>query len=292
MDFRQLQSDYERDGYLVIEDFIDSELLESLCATTNEYFALARSGQLEGDSNFDVIRQSDGSLELRRMVDPQKRSPVYDRAMRYPPLVELIGHLLGGTVRFDHAKLNNKPPLGGGKIEWHQDFAYYPQTNDDMLAIGIAIEDCNVENGAMMVIPGSHILPMFSHHQNGQFVGGVSKHDLNGLTDDAVTLTGAAGAITIHHARTLHASRANQTTKPRPFLVLNYFSVDAFPIFFSYDWEEFNSRILVGDVTFAPRYKPVDCRLPLPAQIQDENGDYLTGSLFQLQEQMESPSLS
>jgi hypothetical protein len=26
---------------------------------------------------------------------------------------------------------------GGAAVEWHQDFAFYPHTNDDVLAIGI-----------------------------------------------------------------------------------------------------------------------------------------------------------
>ena len=31
------------------------------------------------------------------------------------------------------------------KKEWHQDWAFYPHTNDDLLAVGVAIDDMAVE---------------------------------------------------------------------------------------------------------------------------------------------------
>ena len=287
MNFEKLKSDYERDGYLLISDFVDSNLLQALSDTTTDYLERATQGELNG-GQFDTIQKQDGSLALRRIMDPERVSKVYDQAMRYPPLIELLRHLLGGTVRFDHGKLNNKPSHEGGRIQWHQDFAFYPQTNDDMLAIGIMIEDCCLENGAMMVIPGSHKLPIFNHHQNGIFVGGIPTDELNGVTENPVLLEGKAGSITVHHGRTLHASTTNNTSGQRPFLVLNYFAVDAFPIFFNYDWDEFNSRILVGEPTNMPRYETVECKVPFPTKFEDETGEYLTGSIFDLQEDMQS----
>ena len=59
-----------------------------------------------------------------------------------------VAELLDGTVRFDHGKLNFKPPSGGGALDWHQDYPFYPNTNTDMLAVGIMIEDCTPENVA------------------------------------------------------------------------------------------------------------------------------------------------
>ncbi len=290
MNYEQMKFDYERDGYLLIEDFVDSEFLQSLSETTMEYLKLATQGELKG-IHFDTIKKKDGSTALRRIADPEQVAPVYRQAMCYPPLIELVQHLLGGTVRFDHAKLNNKPPREGGRIQWHQDFAFYPQTNDDMLAVGIMLGDCTRKNGAMMVIPGSHKLPVFDHHLNNKFVGGIPPTELNGVTENPLLLEGKAGSLTVHHARTLHASTTNYSDGQRPFLVLNYFAVDAFPIFFSYDWDEFNSRILLGEPTNIPRYEPVRCKLPFPTKVEDELGDYITGSIFDLQDEMDAVSV-
>ena len=48
---------------------------------------------------------------------------------------------LWGSVRFDTGKLNMKSAGYGAPVEWHQDWAFYPHTNDDLAAVGIMIDD-------------------------------------------------------------------------------------------------------------------------------------------------------
>ena len=42
----------------------------------------------------------------------------------------------------------------GSPVEWHQDWAFYPHTNDDVLATGIYLDDCDMDNGPLLVHPG------------------------------------------------------------------------------------------------------------------------------------------
>ena len=42
---------------------------------------------------------------------------------------------------------------------------FIPHTNDSLLAFGLMLEDVNLENGPLQVIPGSHKGPVLSHHQ-------------------------------------------------------------------------------------------------------------------------------
>ena len=51
---------------------------------------------------------------------------------------------MGQPVRFDTGKLNMKSAGYGAPIEWHQDWAFYPHTNDDLAAVGIMIDDCRL----------------------------------------------------------------------------------------------------------------------------------------------------
>lgn len=287
IDLNTLKSDYARDGYVVIERFLTDSLIAELRAETDRMVNAAREGSLVG-RHFDVIETSTGP-ELRRIADPESASEVYDHAMRWDPLVDLVAELLDGTVRFDHGKLNFKPPSGGGALDWHQDYAFYPNTNTDMLAVGIMIEDCTPQNGPLMVIPGSHRGPVFDHHQSGVFVGGVPSDILGGLDAKAVALTAPAGSISIHHTLTLHASTANRGTANRPLLLNNYFATDAFPVFAAYDWEPFNARILRGETVYAPRYAPAVCKMPVPTPVPREQ--YATGSIFDLQKGLEGGAI-
>jgi Phytanoyl-CoA dioxygenase (PhyH). len=45
-----------------------------------------------------------------------------------------------------------------------------------------------------------------------------------------VTLTGKAGSMTVHHARTLHGSAPNQSDRPRLILFYEIAKADAWPI--------------------------------------------------------------
>ena len=66
----------------------------------------------------------------------------------------------------------------GSPVEWHQDWAFYPHTNDDILAIGVMLDDTDLENGPLMVVPGSHKGPVWNHHgEDGRFAGLVDPAD-------------------------------------------------------------------------------------------------------------------
>ena len=283
LDYGAIAADYRRNGFVAIERFLPGGLLAELQAETNSKVAAARKGRLAGP-HFDIIGTPGGGFDLRRIANPEETGAVYDRVMRFEPLVDLVAHLLGGTVRFDHAKLNFKPPGGGGALDWHQDFAFYPQTNDDMLAVGVMIEDSIPENGPLLVVPGSHRHEVYDHHQHGVFVGGIPTDRLNGVTDNAVALTAPAGSVSIHHARTLHASDRNRGGTNRPLLLLTYFAVDAFPVFHGYDWDSFNARILRGAPVDCPRFAPVRCKVPFPTPVAA--GRHATGSIFDTQADM------
>ena len=63
-------------------------------------------------------------------------------------------------------KLNMKIPGVGSPVQWHQDWAFYPHTNDDILAVGLAIDDTTLENGATQSVPRlleRLLLPEFGH---------------------------------------------------------------------------------------------------------------------------------
>ena len=179
-------------------------------------------------------------------------------------LLDIVACLLGPAIRFDHGKLNFKPAGGGAAVEWHQDWAFYPHTNDDLLAVGIMLEDCTPENGPLLVVPGSHKGPVHDHHHEGVFVGAIDPATLGADGDRAVALTGKAGACSFHHVRTLHGSAENLGPGPRPLLLFSYAAVDAWPVGERVDLEAFDGRILRGAPILAPRQTALPVRIPLP----------------------------
>ena len=71
-----------------------------------------------------------------------------------------VRDLIGPDLRLHTTKLNMKSAGYGAAVEWHQDFAFYPHTNDDVLAVGVILDDMGMENGPLMVFPGSQEGPI------------------------------------------------------------------------------------------------------------------------------------
>ena len=93
---------------------------------------------------------------VRRIKTPHKVDPLFWEVVRSPNMVAVLKALLGPNVRLHGSKLNVKAPKYGSPVEWHQDWAFYPHTNDDILAIGVMLDDMEIENGPLMVLPGTH----------------------------------------------------------------------------------------------------------------------------------------
>ena len=75
---------------------------------------------------------------------------------------------------------------------------------------------------------------------------------------------GPAGSMTIHHARLVHGSALNRSNRQRRLLLHEYTAADAFPLLGVGDFDDFNSRMVVGEPTIEPRICPAPVRLPLP----------------------------
>src|SRR5947209_8526493 len=125
------------------------------------------------------------------------------------------------------------------------------------------LEECEMENGPLLVVPGTHKGPVHDHHANGYFVGAMDPA-IEGLDyTKAVPLTGRAGSMTIHHARLVHGSALNTSAKPRRLLLHEYAAADAWPLMGVAEFAEFNGRLVLGKSTIEPRLAPVPVRSAL-----------------------------
>lgn len=255
---------YEQNGYLAIANVVDANDLEALREITRTILEASRDVRAS-NAVYDLgPGHSRATPRVRRIKNPTKQHPVYDRLMRSDAILDIVADLVGESIRFDHAKLNFKPKDGSASIGWHQDWAFYPHTNDDLLAVGVMLEDCAMENGPLMVVPGSHKGPVYDHHCDGVFVGGIDIKASGLDASSAVPLTGRAGSITVHHVRTVHGSAENLSNGDRALLLYSYAAVDAWPLLDMDDLEAFNQRILRGTPTIEPRMEPVPIRISLP----------------------------
>lgn len=284
----ELVERYRRDGYIVAEGLLPDETIDALRAKIDELAERAR-GIGQTDEVFELAPGHSAERPLlERIKAPHLQDELFLDLVRHPVIVEVMVALLGPDIRLQNSKLNMKS-AGGAAVEWHQDWAFYPHTNDDVLAVGVMIDDMTPENGAVMMVPGSHTGPIYDHHSHGVFCGAVDDKVSANCLERAVQVTGHAGSVTFHHARLLHGSGLNRSGDPRRFLLFEAMAADAWPIaggagrFGS--WDDMASRMICGRQSNQPRLAPVPVLMPQPAH-------EVATSIFALQHQGETRLLS
>ena len=256
---------YRRDGVIVVPDILDADTLSQVRTVIAELVA----GSAKTLEHTDVYDLEPGhtaeSPRVRRIKAPQKVHPLFDQIVRSPAVLDILKKLIGPGLRLHGSKLNMKSARYGSPVEWHQDWAFYPHTNDDILAIGVLLDDTDLSNGPMLVTPGTHKSEVWNHHgDDGHFAGLIDPDTIKSAIDRAVPCMGRAGSMSFHHVRALHGSAMNTSDRPRNLLLYEVAASDAWPLMGVKDFDEFNSRLLSGDVVVAPRLTDVPVRMPLP----------------------------
>jgi ectoine hydroxylase-related dioxygenase (phytanoyl-CoA dioxygenase family) len=221
---------YRENGYLLIRNALLPDQLATLQRLTDEFIEASRA---VSESN-DVYDLDEGHSaiqpKLTRIKLPHIQHPAFWEVATSERLTSFLKPLVGNDIRLHTSKLNTKAPGGGAAVEWHQDWAFYPHTNDDMFALGIMLEDVEETNGPLMIIPGTHKGPMLSHHHDGIFCGAIDPADPLFDLERAVTITGKAGDMSVHHVRLLHGSAPNMSDRARKILFYEMGAADAWPI--------------------------------------------------------------
>ena len=259
---------YRDTGYLVLPDRLPARTIAAIHDEIAR-FEKEAAGLSESNDRLDLEdSHSPEQPRIRRIKLPHITSPVVRDLMYSDDILAPVRDLIGANLRLHTTKLNMKSANYGAAIEWHQDFAFYPHTNDDVLAVGVMIDDMRSENGPLMVFPGSHKGPIHDHHADGVFAGAMDLAVCGFDVADAVELTGSAGSISIHHARIVHGSALNTSERDRRVLFYEMMAADAFPVMGSMtrfdSIEDYDSRMLCGAPTLNPRLADIPVRIPQP----------------------------
>lgn len=144
-------------------------------------------------------------------------------------IIDVMEDMLGETVILRHSHFFAKLPGDGMRVSWHQDASYWPITPSKVVSAWLAIDDSDLGNGAMQVIPGSHLNAQVEfrdstadeHNVLNQTVEDPEQHG-----DPPVALELKAGQISLHSDWVLHGSDPNESNRRRCGLAMRYLSRD------------------------------------------------------------------
>ncbi|MBT3558101.1 MAG: phytanoyl-CoA dioxygenase family protein [Rhodospirillales bacterium] len=222
---------YFDDGYICLPQLISADWIEKINAALAKQIENSRT-LTESEGPYDL---EDGHCyddpRLRRISFVDDLDAVFWEFATQSILPDLAADIMGPNISFREFMVNFKWSGGGQEVKWHQDIPFYPHTNLSPAQFLVFLDDVGPEQGPLQVVPGSHKGPVYDHYDDQEnWVGYIpdEQHDKLGL-DKALTLTGTAGTVSVHHCATVHGSRQNNSPQSRPALVIGYTAADAVP---------------------------------------------------------------
>jgi hypothetical protein len=130
-------------------------------------------------------------------------------------LREPLDHVLTGYRMLTGGLLVK--PAGAAPLSMHRDWTMLPDSDQVALNIWCPLIDVDESNGALALLPGSHrLVPNIEAAHVRPFFADYG--DL--LAELSVSLPLSAGEAVIFDYKTIHGSRANETSRPRPAISL------------------------------------------------------------------------
>ncbi len=214
---REYIEKFNRDGYVKVplNSIIDYDFK----------LLLNRVETLEASGIIDVKLKDLQNLNDVIFVDEE-----FEKFARNPDVIKMVEAVLNSKVEVQHSKMINKYPSQAerSQVYWHQDYPFFPHSNEDLVAVAIHFDDESDDSGSIMFVPGSHKGGVLTHSdpQTGEFLYRLSNQADIPDIESAETVVCRAGEITLHHGNTLHASLPSKGSARR-VLYIQYRAVDA-----------------------------------------------------------------
>ncbi len=142
---------------------------------------------------------------------------------KYPPASGVAGPRVG-WARGGTEPESTEEKLAERYVAWHQDVTYWGLEPPYALTAWYAVDDSDVENGCMRVIPGTHdtLRPHRSAERLGNLLSINQEVETAEGEDRAVDLPLLAGEISLHHGLLIHGSNPNRSARRRCGLTIRY----------------------------------------------------------------------
>lgn len=172
-----------------------------------------------------LLRPGETSKDIREWHETSRY--LFDICMN-PKILDLVEPILGPNFFMWASNFFIKEPRSTATVGWHQDAYYWPMTPQHSVTVWLAFDDVDEENGAMKIIPGSHLGGIIQHKRSTQTDSVLTLELERGSfrEDTAVSLKLKAGEVSLHDDRAIHGSPANPSARRRAGLTIRYSGTD------------------------------------------------------------------
>jgi hypothetical protein len=204
---------YNEEGWCLLGRVMDDETIEKLRIEEAKF----RNRPL----HYDDPNPNPPTLFRSQMT--AYSAPVRDFGL-HGPHIPLAQQVLGPNLAWIYTQFVTKFPdanLGKSEFPWHQDNGYAKVLPENNMTIWIPLDDVDLNNGCVWVVPRSHRNGILPHGQKSAD----SWHLEVPVEGDGVPAILKAGEAVAFTGLTLHRSKLNHTDQPRRAFFMQY--VDA-----------------------------------------------------------------
>jgi phytanoyl-CoA hydroxylase len=256
MNHSQLQDQYTREGFLVIQDAFPSASLASIRQAAlgivndfdidqhrsvfstkdrdsgrDRYFidsaenvhCFLEEGALDENGRLNRPKEMAVNKIGHAMHDLQPEFKAFCRQQIFPDVLHALGY---HDPQLWQSMYIFKQPHIGGEVRWHQDASYLMTEPASVIGFWVAVEDANRDNGCLWVQPGGHRSPLrdvYEYNHAAQHGELRSVGDLPWpAEEEALAVEVPAGSLVIFHDHMPHYSSQNRSDRSRHAFTMHF----------------------------------------------------------------------
>ncbi len=254
-------SDYRSNGFIVLENVISQQDLDSIRAAASRIiddfdidnqrtvFSTADEDRgrdsyfMDSAENVSCFLEADALDKNGNLLRPKHQSinkighamhdlvPEFTNFCRLPVFAEILRDLACRDPVLWQTMYIFKQPGIGGEVRWHQDASYLRTEPAGVIGFWIAVEDARKDNSCLWVQPGGHLSPL---REVFQVEPGEDNGVLRQLDDtpwptesEGVAVEVPAGSIVVFSDLLPHFSSHNSSDQSRHAFTMHFSKSDA-----------------------------------------------------------------
>ncbi|WP_276272731.1 phytanoyl-CoA dioxygenase family protein [Haloarcula litorea] len=216
---------YQRDGYVVVEDCLDAATVERATERIDAYVRGERAEtgferMLEPDAE-DAAFEDGEPVRKFEGVGMVREDDVFAELVHDENVLEVVRELQGPNLSLLRSAAMLKPPRVGSAKKFHQDAAYYPIHPMDHVTVWVALDQSTTDNGCMQVVPGAHTDGLLDH-EAVEYDTDITVSERDYGPEDTVSLPMEPGDVLFQHCLLPHYTAPNETDDWRRAYIAAY----------------------------------------------------------------------
>jgi ectoine hydroxylase-related dioxygenase (phytanoyl-CoA dioxygenase family) len=214
-------AEYKAAGYCLFEGVLHSEEMDAVRTQLD---------QLVREMPETMVVYKDGerkevAARPEYLTEPHAKQACWLELCRHPRVLDAVEAVLGPDLILIMSHLIVKPPGDGLPVAWHQDNTYWHSVQGtEVGTVWLAIDDADLENGCMQVIPCTHdgYLEMEKFSTGADDLLGLTVEVTEEMVKGVVPLEMKAGSLSLHDSYVLHGSEPNTSDRRRAAYTMRY----------------------------------------------------------------------